>query len=209
VAIYGTKEPMGSYTLGLAAFDANVTKHVDNHALVDTADGVSTVQARAAINRVLADSPNASLLTRDEFKGSIANQIGKVLNLVYVLLAMALLIALFGIANTLALSVFERTRELGLMRAVGMTRAQVRAMVRWESALIALLGTALGTALGLGIGGALLRAAGGTELAQLSVPVQALAMIVVVATGAAVVAAALPARRAARLDVLQAVQAGG
>ena len=159
-------------------------------------------QARAAIDRVLAGSPNTSLLTRDEFKGDVANQINKVLNLVYVLLAMALVIALFGIANTLALSVYERTREFGLLRAVGMARSQVRATVRWESVLIALLGTALGTALGLGFSWAMIRAASGTELAQLSVPVGELVAIVAVAAGAAVVAAALPARRAARLDVL-------
>ncbi len=209
VAIYGTKDPMGPYTLGLETFDANVTNHVDNHALVVTADGVSGDQARAAIEGVLKGSPNASLLTRDEFKGDVANQINKVLNLVYVLLAMALVIALFGIANTLALSVFERTREFGLLRAVGMARAQVRAAVRWESVLIALLGTTLGTALGLGVSWALIRAASGTELAQLSVPVTELATIVAVAAGAAVLAAALPARRAARLDVLRAIQTGG
>ena len=80
-------------------------------------------------------------MTQDEFKGSIASEIDQMLNLVYVLLAMALVIALFGIANTLALSVFERTREFGLLRAVGMSRAQVRSTVRWESVLIALLGT--------------------------------------------------------------------
>ena len=74
------------------------------------------------------------------------------LNLIYVLLAMALVIALFGIANTLALSVFERTREFGLLRAVGMARSQVRATVRWESVLIALLGTLLGAGLGIGLG---------------------------------------------------------
>ena len=207
-AIYGTKDPMGPYTLGLETFDANVTDHVDNHALVDTAEGVSVAEARAAIDRVLQGSPNTSLLTRDEFKGDVANQINKVLNLVYVLLAMALVIALFGIANTLALSVYERTREFGLLRAVGMARSQVRATVRWESVLIALLGTALGTALGLGISWAMIRAASGTQLAQLSVPVGELAVIVAVAAVAAVLAAALPARRAARLDVLRAIQTG-
>ena len=100
--------------------------HVDQHALVNTADGYTEAQARHAIDTVLADSPNATLRTQDEFKGSVANQINKMLNLVYVLLAMALVIALFGIANTLALSVFERTREFGLLRAVGMARSQVR-----------------------------------------------------------------------------------
>ncbi|MGZ6907912.1 MAG: ABC transporter permease [Acidimicrobiia bacterium] len=208
-AIYDTKDPMGPYTLSTATVDANVTRHVDDHALVNTAPGVSEAQARTAINRVLDDSPNAKLLTRDEFKGDVANQINKVLNLVYVLLAMALVIALFGIANTLALSVFERTREFGLLRAVGMARAQVRASVRWESVLISLLGTTLGTALGLGLSWALIRAASGTQLAQLSIPVRELAVIIAVAAAAAVLAAALPARRAARLDVLRAIQTGG
>src|SRR4029077_8027905 len=102
-------------------------------------------------------------------------------NLVYVLLAMALVIALFGIANTLALSVFERTREFGLLRAVGMSRAQVRSTVRWESVLIALLGTMLGTAIGLGFGWAIIRASGGGDFTQMVVPVQQLATIVLFA----------------------------
>ena len=112
--------------------------------LVTNAKGVSMSQARHAIDGVLKQYPTATLRTKDEFKGSIANEINKILNLVYVLLAMALVIALFGIANTLALSVFERTREFGLLRAVGMSRAQVRSTVRWESVLIALLGTTHG-----------------------------------------------------------------
>lgn len=206
-AIYATKDPMGPYTLGIAAVDANVAEHVDNHALVTTADGTTTDQARTAINRVLHDSPNASLLTRDEFKGDVANQIDKVLNLVYVLLGMALVIALFGIANTLALSVFERTREFGLLRAVGMGRNQVRATVRWESVLIALIGTVLGTGLGLGLGSALIKASTG-EMQQLAIPGGELAIIIGVAALAAVAAAAFPARRAARLDVLRAISSG-
>ena len=121
------------------------------------------------------------------------------------LLAMALLIALFGIANTLALSVLERTREFGLLRAVGAGRAQVRSTVRWESVLIGLLGTSLGTAIGIGFGWALMQAMKGSGLDQFTIPVLQLAVIVVVAAVAAVVAAVLPARRAAKLDVLQAI----
>jgi len=207
VATYGTKEPMGTYTTGIATYDANVVEHADQHALVDTADGYTEAQARRAIDRVLEDSPNATLLTRDEFKGSVANQIDKALNLIYVLLAMALVIALLGIANTLALSVFERTRELGLLRALGMARAQVRATVRWESVLIALFGTMLGTGLGLGLGAALIRASSG-ELHVLSIPGRELVIITALAALAAVLAAALPARRAARLDVLHALGSG-
>ena len=162
-------------------------------------------QARHAIEKTLAEYPTASLHTRNEFKGSVANEIDKILNLVYVLLAMALVIALFGIANTLALSVFERTREFGLLRAVGMSRKQVRSTVRWESVLIALLGTTLGVAIGLGFAWAMVKASSGQGINQMSVPAQQLTIIVSLAAVAAVLAAALPARRAARLDVLKAI----
>jgi putative ABC transport system permease protein len=205
VATYKSKDVLGSYAMSIPAFDANFAQHVDNAVLVSNAPGVSMDTARTAIDSVLQDFPNATLHTKDQFKGSIANNIDQMLNLVYVLLAMALVIALFGIANTLALSVFERTREFGLLRAVGMSRSQVRSTVRWESVLIALLGTTLGTAIGLGFGWALINASGGGELSKMVVPVQQLAMIVVFAAVAAVFAAALPARRAARLNVLEAI----
>ncbi|MGZ7035934.1 MAG: ABC transporter permease, partial [Ilumatobacteraceae bacterium] len=205
VALYGTHEPLGSYLISMPAFDANVTPHVDNVVLVTSAPGVSVDGVRTAIHSVLKDFPNATLHTKQEFKGSIANQIDQILNLVYVLLAMALVIALFGIANTLALSVFERTREFGLLRAVGMSRSQVRSTVRWESVLIALLGTTLGTVIGLGFGWALIRAAHDQGINQMTIPVGQLALIVTFAAVAAVFAAALPARRAARLNVLEAI----
>lgn len=205
VAVYGVKEPMGDYAISTEAFDANITTHVDNDIVVSAAPGVSKDQARTAIESVLKDYPTAELMTKSEFKGSMANEIDKILNLVYVLLAMALVIALFGIANTLALSVFERTREFGLLRAVGMTRSQVRSTVRWESVLVALLGTALGTLIGLGFSSALVHALEDKGFNTFTVPVQQLAGIVVFAAAAAVAAAALPARRAAKLDVLDAI----
>jgi putative ABC transport system permease protein len=205
VALYKTKEPVGSYVMSMQLFEANVSTHVDDEVLISKAPGYSAQQAHAAIARTIADTPTAKLMTRAEFKGSIANQIDKILNLVYVLLAMALVIALFGIANTLALSVFERTREFGLLRAVGMSRAQVRSTVRWESVLIAMLGTTLGTAIGLGFAWAITQAAKSQGLGQLTIPVRELAVIVALAAVAAVGAAALPARRAARLDMLSAI----
>jgi putative ABC transport system permease protein len=145
-------------------------------------------------------------MTQDEFKGSIASRIDQMLNLVYVLLFMALAIALFGIANTLALSVFERTREIGLLRAVGMSRAQVRSSVRWESVLIALLGATLGTAIGVGFGWAMVEAMKDKGIGELTIPMTQLAYVLVLAAVAAVAAAALPARRAARMDVLGAIK---
>jgi putative ABC transport system permease protein len=205
VAVYGTKEPLGAYAISTHTFDANIAMHVDNDVVVSTAPGVSKEQARQAVETVLEDYPTAELMTKSDFKGSMANQIDKILNLVYVLLAMALVIALFGIANTLALSVFERTREFGLLRAVGMSRKQVRSTVRWESVLIALLGTTLGTAIGLGFGWTLVHAMADKGFNTFTVPVQQLGVIVVFAAVAAVVAATLPARRAAKLDVLEAI----
>jgi putative ABC transport system permease protein len=204
-ATFGTKQPLAPYVISLAAFDANVAAHVDDVVLVAGAPDVSTHEVRRAIERELRDYPTAELLTRDEFKGEVASQINQVLNLVYVLLAMALVIAFFGIANTLALSVFERTRELGLLRAVGMGRRQLRSTVRIESVLIALLGTTLGVAIGLGFGVALVHALRDQGIGRIAVPVVQLAVVGGVAAAAALVAAALPARRAARLDVLQAI----
>ena len=207
-AVYETKEPLGSYSVSIDAYDVHVADSVDRYVMVSGAAGVPADTARTAIERVLDEYPNANLLTRDEFKGVIAAEIDQLLNLVYVLLFLAILIAFFGIANTLALSIFERTRELGLLRAVGMVRGQVRAAVRWESVLVALLGTTLGTAIGLGFAWALQQTFADEGIEQLAVPVGQLGAVVVVAAAAAVVAAALPARRAARLDVLDALHRG-
>jgi putative ABC transport system permease protein len=205
VATYGTREPLGDYVISTATFDANIPTHVDNDIVVSPADGVSSAEMQRAVDAVLAAYPTAELMTEEEFTGSMAAQINQMLNLVYVLLAMALLIALFGIANTLALSVFERTREIGLLRALGMSRAQVRSAVRWESVLIALLGTTLGTVIGLGFAWALFQALEGEGFNTFAVPAGQLAVIITTAAVAAVLAASRPARRAANLDVLRAI----
>ncbi|HEY6532078.1 MAG TPA: FtsX-like permease family protein, partial [Acidimicrobiales bacterium] len=118
---------------------------------------------------------------------------------------LAIVIALLGITNTLALSILERTRELGLLRAVGMTRSQLRATVRYESVIIALLGTVLGLAVGVGFGWAFVTAMHDIGITTLSIPVGQLGVVVVLAAAAGVVAALWPARRAARLDVLGAI----
>jgi putative ABC transport system permease protein len=128
------------------------------------------------------------------------------LGIVFGLLALAIVIALLGIANTVALSVFERTRELGLLRAVGMARGHLRGMVRWEAALIAVFGTVTGLAVGMFLGWAMVFAVSQqVETAEFVVPHGQLGVIVAVAAVCGVVAALLPARRAARLDVLAAI----
>jgi putative ABC transport system permease protein len=192
-----------SYVLGMRAYDANFGDHLDSQVLVERAPGVSLSAARAAVERVTADYPTARVQDRAEYKQAQYGEINRTLGLVYVLLALAVLIALLGIANTLALSVLERTRELGLLRAVGMARRQVRAMVRWESVIIALFGTGMGLAIGLFFSWALVKA--GPDQATLTVPLGQLVAITLVAALAGVVAAILPARRASRLDVLAAI----
>jgi putative ABC transport system permease protein len=131
--------------------------------------------------------------------------IDQLLGLIYAMLALAILIALLGIANTLALSIIERTRELGMMRAVGMTRSQLRSMIRWESVIIAIQGTVLGLVVGVLFGWALVTALSDEGFETFRLPVLTLVVIVVLAALAGVLAAVWPARRAAKLDVLRAV----
>ena len=148
------------------------------------------------------------MLTRSQYVDQAAGNVDAALGLIYVLLALAIIIALMGIANTLALAVYERTAELGVLRAVGTTRPQVRAMVRWEAVIVAVFGTVTGIAVGVFLGWALFRlanvAAGFTSFA---IPSTQLVIIVVVGAVAGVLAGLRPARRAAKLDVLQAVAA--
>jgi len=122
-----------------------------------------------------------------------------------VLLALAIVIALLGIGNTLALSIFERTRELGVMRAVGMTRSQLRSTIRWESVIVALQGTLLGLLVGIFFGWALVRSQKNSGISVFSVSYRTLIIIIVLAGLAGVVAAILPSRRAAKLNVLRAI----
>jgi putative ABC transport system permease protein len=203
VVFYNKQYVNSPYVLGLPTYNANFTDRLDSQVLVKRAEGVSLGAARAAVERVAADYPTARVEDRADHEQAQYGEINRTLGLVYVLLALAVLIALLGIANTLALSVFERTRELGLLRAVGMARRQVRAMVRWESVIIALFGTGMGLAIGLFFSWALLKA--GPDQATLTVPVGQLAAITLVAALAGVVAAVPPARRASRLDVLAAI----
>ena len=164
-------------------------------------DGASTQQLEAA----LKGFPSLKAQSRGAWVDERVDGINQLLNLLYVLLALSVVVSLFGMVNTLVLSVFERTREIGMLRAVGMSRRQVRRMVRHESVITALIGAALGLPLGIGLA-ALLSASLSSEGLTFSLPIGSLIAFTIVAFVAGVLAAIAPARRAARLDVLRALQ---
>jgi putative ABC transport system permease protein len=177
-------------------------------ALVDLADGVSLGEGRDAVEALTAGRGGPDVQDRDEFIESQAAEIDTLLTVIYGLLAIAILIALMGIANTLSLSVHERTRELGLLRAVGQSRSQLRAMVRWESVIVATFGAVGGLGVGMFLGWGLVRALNAAEgFGTFSVPVGSLAAVLLVGAAVGVLAGLRPAWRASRMDVLAAVSA--
>jgi putative ABC transport system permease protein len=165
--------------------------------------GGVTAENTAALENTHAPYPNAKVADRDQFIDDQISGLNTILNVLYVLLALSIVVSLFGIVNTLVLSVFERTRELGMLRAIGMTRWQVRWMISWESVITALIGAAIGIALGI-ILAALLAAR--LDFVAFAVPVSSLIVFAIAAIVVGLLAAILPARRASRLNVLEALQ---
>jgi putative ABC transport system permease protein len=196
-----------SYFLGTPAYDANfAAPHYDTEVFVKKAPGVTTATALAAVKKLAAQyAIGATVQDQAAYKAEQTKPINQLLALIYVLLALAIVIALLGIANTLALSIFERTRELGVMRAVGMTRRQLRSTIRWESVIIALQGTVLGLLVGIFFGWALVQAQKNQGITVFSIPYLTLVIVIVLAGLAGVAAAILPSRRAAKLNILQAI----
>ncbi len=205
--IYGEDQLAGKYILGLEAYEANVVEQYDSFVFIDKADGVGGDAALGAVSRVAQGFPGADVQDRTGYKEEQTKPVDQMLGLIYALLGLAIVIALLGIGNTLALSVLERTREVGLLRSVGMTRSQLRSTIRWESVVIALQGTLLGMLIGIFFGWALVRALREQGIDRFTIPFGTLAIVLVLAAFAGVVAAILPARRAAKLDVLRAVEA--
>jgi putative ABC transport system permease protein len=173
---------------------------------VKVADGANAEQVQALLTKGVERAfPVAEVLNQQELKESREDQINGLVSLVYALLAFAVLISLFGIANTLALSIHERTRELGMLRAIGMSRRQVRTMIRYEAVITALIGGIIGLVLGL-IFATLIAQPLKDEGFTLSYPIGSLVVILIIAALAGVLAAVLPARRASRLNVLESLQ---
>ena len=196
----------GNLTISIALARAAFGQREDAVDFVSYAKGASNAEVQPAVNRLLAAYfPQARSRTAAQFKADQASQINTLLALIYVLLALSVIVSLFGIVNTLILSIYERTRELGMMRAIGTSRRQVRQMIRYESVITALIGGVLGLAIGV-VGAVLITTftLSGSGYVQ-SIPVGTLIILLFVAALAGVLAAQLPARRASRLDMLSAL----
>jgi len=191
-------------TSGLAGLFPQGSPSV-HRVLAQLAPGTTLAAARSSLDRALRTLPQVKVDTKATFIASQNQQFQQLIGVVTALLGLAVVIALFGIVNTLALSVIERRREIGLLRALGLSRRQLRASIRWEAVVVALLGTVLGVVLGLVFGWVVVDAIRSDGVNLFSVPVVELVIFVVVAGLAGVVAAVVPARSAARVDVLAAI----
>jgi putative ABC transport system permease protein len=204
-AIYPDPQILGNYAASLEEYEENFVQRLDTYVLVKLADGVSAAEGRRALEAATENSPNVQVQDQAQFKEQQEQVIDQILGFVQVLLLLAIVIALFGIVNTLGLSIYERVRELGLLRAVGMSKGQVRRMIRSEAVIIAVLGGFLGAVIGVLFGWALQGALASLGIDRLSIPVLSIALYLVAAGLAGVIAAIWPARRAARLNVLEAI----
>jgi len=207
--IFETNIGQGSIWLPMETFAANQLPlfNSDYQIFVTAEDGASSAELRTQLDDLVKDLPTVTVQDLQEYIEAQTGPIDTFLRIVYGLLGLAIVIALIGIANTLSLSILERTRELGLLRAVGMSRKQLKRTVRYEAAIIAVFGALMGLVLGIAFAGALTVAiaASNPGIFTFNLPVGQLAIITVVAALAGVVAAWLPSLRAARLDVLAAI----
>jgi putative ABC transport system permease protein len=194
--------PFASITIASAAFDRYFQQPKNLFVFANTRDGVTDANTEA-LAKTMAAYPNAKLQTRSEFKNNQASGLNQVLNILYVLLALSVIVSLFGIVNTLVLSVFERTREIGMLRAVGTTRWQIRTMITLESVVTSLMGAAIGIVLGVILAVLLIVR---VDFLILSWPIGSLLLFALVAVVIGLIAAILPARRASHLNVLEALQ---
>ena len=193
--------PFGNVTISTAAWDAEVPQPRNLYSFVKM-EGGDTEANQAALDAALADFPNAKAQTRQKFIDNQIAGLSSILNILYVLLALSVVVSLFGIVNTLVLTVFERTREIGMLRAIGMTRRQIRRMIRHESIITALIGAAIGIVLGIVLAALLIAR---VDFIVFSFPTAQVIIFVLAAIVVGILAAVFPARRAAKLDPLQAI----
>jgi putative ABC transport system permease protein len=203
--IFKANPLIGSYVVGAGFFLSHFHNPLPIGVLVRTRPGAGHVGR--ALNRYLNAYPNVGVQTRAQFEQSQQATVNRELGLVYVLLALAVVVALIGIVNTLMLSVFERTHEIGLLRAVGMRRRQVRSMIRAEAVIIALFGAVVGIVIGTGLGVAFASSLRNNGVTNIAIPFGSLIGFLILAALLGLAAATWPARRAAKLDVLAAIAA--
>lgn len=206
-AIYDNPFLVGNYALDDSGWEANFDTDGVNMIAAEVAADVNETAAADALEPLAASYPQLEFETNSEFRERMEGRLDSLLVIINVFLGLAILIALLGIANTMALSVLERTQEIGLMRAIGMTRRQTRSMIRLEAGIVALFGSLLGLLVGLFFGWIATTAIPDTIISRVDIPVITLAIYAVVATIAGLLAASLPARRASRLNVLDAIAA--
>ncbi len=206
VATYDNAEGLGNtyYLIGRENGERLAPSEVANFIYVKT-DGKDRKKFQAAADKALADFPSAELKTKKQFADQQVGQLNQFLAIVNALLALAIIIAILGIANTLRLSIFERIREIGLLRAVGQSRNQVRAMIRWEAIVVATFGALLGMVIGTGFGSALVRVLGKDGSVKLSLPYAPILGLALLASLVGLYAARKPAKDAARMNILQAI----
>jgi ABC-type antimicrobial peptide transport system permease subunit len=193
--------PFGNVTISTAAWDAHVENPRNLYTFIAMQGDVTDANT-AALERALEPFPNAKAQTRQQFIDNQISGLSAILNILYVLLALSVIVSLFGIVNTLVLTVFERTREIGMLRAIGMTRRQVRRMIRHESVITALIGAALGILLGIVLGALLIAR---VDFLVFAFPTTQVIVFVIAAVVVGLLAAIFPARRAARLNPLEAI----
>jgi putative ABC transport system permease protein len=204
-AVYDNNQFAGGYLVTDKEFASNVTSKQVVVVAVKAASSASPAQSRAAVEQAIADFPNVLVEDQAQFVKKQGDQINGILNFITGLLAFSILIAILGIINTLALSVIERTRELGLLRAVGMQRTQLKRMIRVESLVIAVFGALLGLVVGVAFGAALVDSLHDQGITEFAIPWARIVVVLLIAAVGGIVAAALPARRGARLNILQAI----
>jgi putative ABC transport system permease protein len=193
--------PFASVTISAEAWDAEVAQPRNLYSFLKM-EGGATDQNQSALDAALADFPNAKAQTRQAFIDNQISGLSSILNILYVLLALSIIVSLFGIVNTLVLTVFERTREIGMLRAIGMTRRQIRRMIRHESVITALIGAAIGIVLGIVLAALLIVR---VDFLIFSFPTTQVVIFVIAAIVVGILAAVFPARRAAKLDPLRAI----
>jgi putative ABC transport system permease protein len=193
--------PFAAVTISAEAWDAEVAQPRNLYSFLKV-EGGPTDENQAALDAALADFPNAKAQTRQAFIDNQISGLSSVLNILYVLLALSIIVSLFGIVNTLVLTVFERTREIGMLRAIGMTRRQIRRMIRHESVITALIGAAIGIVLGIVLAALLIVR---VDFLVFSFPTTQVVIFVIAAIVVGILAAVFPARRAAKLDPLRAI----